>query len=151
LNQGATGYFKGMYEMIEQDVLRNGNRTPLAGALTEAKSYLDAHKAGDTYKNCRKKFVIFLTDGWDTLACGANYDPVEDTQGWGYKRRRTTVTAAKALADAGYKVFVIGFGSDMPSTLRNTLNWAAYFGGTDNPDEINVGSTASSVFGQSMQ
>ena len=137
LNQGAQGYFKDLYDMVEYDIQHNANRTPLAGALSEGKSYLDAHKATDPYKNCRKKFVIFLTDGWDTLACGASYSPVQDTQGWSYKRRRTTVTAAKALADAGYKVFVIGFGADMPSSLTNTLNWAAYYGGTDNPDEIN--------------
>jgi len=133
----GSDYFKDLFSMVESDVLNNANRTPLAGALSEAKSYLDGHKASDPYKNCRKKFVIFLTDGWDTLACGTNYSPVQDTEGWSYKRRRTTVTAAKALADAGYKVFVIGFGADMPSTLTNTLNWAGYYGGTDNPDEVN--------------
>ncbi len=135
----GSDYFDDLYAKVESDVQNNANRTPLAGSLSEAKAYLDAHKSTDPYKNCRKKFVIFLTDGWDTLACGANYDPVQDTQGWSYKRRRATVTAAKALADAGYKVFVIGFGygSEMPVTLTNTLNWAAYYGGTDNPDEKN--------------
>ena len=46
--------------------------TPLASSLKEAKTYLDAHKAGDAYKACRQKFVIVLTDGADTYANGGN-------------------------------------------------------------------------------
>ena len=58
-----------------------------------------------------------------------------------YKRRRETVAKAKALADAGYRLFVIGFGAAMPDYLEKTLNWMAYFGGTDNPLTVNAGST----------
>jgi hypothetical protein len=43
------------------------------------------------------------------------------------------VAATKQLADAGYKVFVVGFGSAMPTYLKNTLNWMAWYGGEDNP------------------
>ena len=43
----------------------------------------------------------------------------------------------KALADAGYRVFVIGMAglgpANMPLYLKRTLNWMAYYGGTDNP------------------
>jgi hypothetical protein len=141
LNQGSNGYYRTIYDMVTADIGNNANRTPLAGALSEAKSYLDAHKATDPAKDCRKKFVLFITDGWDTLACGASYSDVNDTKGWSYKRRRATVAAAKALHDAGYKVFVIGFGGEMPVSLANTLNWAAYFGGTFNPDVDQVGNT----------
>ncbi len=73
LNQGTYGYYRTIYEYVEADVLKSQNRTPLGGILSEAKAYLDAHKAGDDAKACRKKFVIFITDGWDTLACGADY------------------------------------------------------------------------------
>ena len=59
-----------------------------------------------------------------------------------YKRRKLTVANAQALAAAGYKVFVIGFGTDMPPAQINALNWAAYFGGTDNPLQPNSGSTS---------
>ena len=104
--------------------------TPLSGALNEAKLYLDANKAADSAKDCRKKFAILITDGSDTYTCGGS--GTEDQQDQ-YKRRRETVDKAKALADAGYKVFVVGFGADMPHWSRNTLNWAAYHGGTDNP------------------
>jgi len=114
--------------------------TPLAAALNEAKLYLDANKAADTQaKDCRQKFVILVSDGADTYGCsGAG----NETQADQYTRRRETVAKAKALADAGYKVFVVGFGSSMPDYLKNTLNWMAFLGGTDNPNEINSGSTA---------
>ncbi len=59
-----------------------------------------------------------------------------------YKRRRLAVQRAKALADAGYRIFVIGFGANMPLYLQNTLNWMAYYGGTDNPLAPNIGDTS---------
>lgn len=112
--------------------------TPLAGAMNEAKLYLDYHKSSDNAAACRQKFVIMITDGSDTYACsGTGAEDQSDM----YKRRRETVAKAKALADAGYKVFVIGFGAAMPHWLKNTLNWAAYYGGTDNPLEANAGDT----------
>ncbi|MGV8058669.1 MAG: pilus assembly protein [Smithellaceae bacterium] len=111
--------------------------TPIATALREAKTYLDDHKAADSAAACRKKFVILITDGSDTYACSGNGQECQEHQ---YKRRRDVVARAKALADAGYKVFVIGFGSAMPDYLENTLNWMAYYGGTDNPNQVNSGS-----------
>jgi len=116
-----------------------GGATPLVSGLTGVKVYLDVHKAADSYQNCRQKFVILVTDGADTTSCsGAGYD----TQADQYKRRRDSVLAAKALADAGYKVFVIGMGSNMPDYLKNTLNWMAYYGSTDNPLVENSGDEA---------
>ncbi|OGW19002.1 MAG: hypothetical protein A2077_01325 [Nitrospirae bacterium GWC2_46_6] len=109
--------------------------TPDAAALYEAKLYLDAHKNGDNSSSCRKKFVILITDGEDTMAC-------DNDGGSDHKNRKSVVARAKALADAGYKVFVIGFGSAMGATLERTLNWAAYYGGTDNPNVANSGSTS---------
>ena len=111
--------------------------TPITSALQEAKLYLDAHKATDPAAACRAKFAILITDGADTYACGGDGSEDQSTQ---YKRRRAVVAKAKALADAGYKVFVVGFGGGMPHFLRNTLNWMAYYGGTDNPLVANSGS-----------
>ncbi len=105
--------------------------TPLAAALQEAKFYLDASKSTDDYKDCRQKFVILITDGDDTLACGMTGGEGQKIQ---YKGRRETVAQARALANAGYYVFVVGFGSSMPAYLQNTLNWAAYYGKTYNTD-----------------
>ena len=111
--------------------------TPLASSLKEAKLYLDTHKAGDAYGACRLKFVILITDGADTYA---NSGDGSECQSRMYKRRREVVATTKQLADAGYKVFVVGFGSTMPAYLQNTLNWMAWYGGTDNPLVVNSGS-----------
>jgi len=113
--------------------------TPLASALRKAKIYLDAHKAADSAASCRKKFVVLITDGSDTFACSGDGT---ECDGGRYKGRRDAVARAKTLADAGYKVFVVGFGSAMPDYLENTLNWMAYYGGTDNPNQVNAGSTS---------
>jgi len=85
--------------------------TPLAASLREAKSYVDYYKSKDNAASCRQNFVILITDGADTYTCGGNG---AECQSHMYKRRRDVVAAAKALNDAGYKVFVVGFGSSMP-------------------------------------
>jgi Tfp pilus tip-associated adhesin PilY1 len=113
--------------------------TPLASSLNEAKLYLDANKAADSAGACRKKFVILVTDGEDTYACTGNGQDGQTTQ---YMMRRESVAKAKALADGGYKVFVVGFGANVPDSLKNTLNWMAYYGGTDNPLVANLGNTS---------
>jgi hypothetical protein len=113
--------------------------TPLAGALVEAKAYLDAHKASDNAALCRQKFAIIITDGADTFACSGNGSEDQKDQ---YKRRRAFVEKARDLSAAGYRTFVIGFGAAMPHFLKNTLNWAAFVGGTDNPLATNSGDPA---------
>ena len=110
--------------------------TPLASALGEAKSYLDDHKASDPSKDCRQKFVIMLTDGADTYACSGSGNECQSRM---YERRREVVARAKALYDAGFRVYVIGFGYGMPNYLKNTLEWMAYYGGTDNATVTNSG------------
>jgi hypothetical protein len=110
--------------------------TPLSSAQVEAKLYLDWHKSNDAAAACRNKFVILVTDGADTMACNAG-GSTNATQ------RRESVAKAKALADAGYKVFVIGFGATMPDDEKNTLNWMAYYGRTDDPNTANTGDTTS--------
>ncbi|HAJ27824.1 MAG TPA: hypothetical protein DCG53_11385, partial [Syntrophus sp. (in: bacteria)] len=103
--------------------------TPLAIALREGKRYLDDHKALDDSRTCRQKSVIVITDGADTYACSGNGS---DTT---IKQRRAPVKYAKDLADAGYKVYVVGFGSTMAADDIRTLNWMAYYGGTRNPSQ----------------
>ncbi|NTU42106.1 MAG: VWA domain-containing protein, partial [Nitrospirales bacterium] len=78
--------------------------TPIASGLAEAQLYLDADKAGDTAAACRPKFVILVTDGADTYACNGNGQESQSDQ---YMRRKATVAKTKALADLGYKVFVV--------------------------------------------
>ncbi|MBN2439251.1 MAG: VWA domain-containing protein, partial [Deltaproteobacteria bacterium] len=93
--------------------------TPITSALNEAKLYLNYHKGSDNAKDCRAKFVILITDGADTFACSGDGSECDDHR---YKNRRAVVAKAKALGDAGYRVFVIGFGTAMAPYLRNTLN-----------------------------
>ena len=113
--------------------------TALVAALDEALLYYEDQKSKDPARACRQKFVILISDGADTFACGGSGNDEQTTQ---YKRRRESVLKAKALADAGYKVFVVGFGHAMPSWDKNTLNWMAYFGDTDNPLVANSGDTS---------
>jgi hypothetical protein len=145
------------YDNLYDTYIKNEDNkwwTALASQLKEGKKYLDDHKAGtvpdtvtpkvtgpDTAAECRKKFLVLITDGWDTVACegcrsiGNEYE----TRSFGYKRRRATVAAVKAAVDAGYSVFAVGFGADMPATEKNTLNWVASKGGTDDPNTPNLG------------
>lgn len=121
-----------IWETIDSDVISyNIGYTPLASALQRAKSYFDKYSAPG--KECTKKFVILVTDGNDTLACPQRFfwSPSE-TESDQYKRRRASVNAAKALKDAGIPVFVLGFAGDLVDVQKNTLNWMAYHGGTDN-------------------
>ena len=106
--------------------------TPLAAALQEAKYYFDYTKNNDVDAACRQKFVILITDGADTFACNGNGTENQTDQ---YKRRRETVAQARALANAGYYVFAVGFGANMPNVLKNTLNWVGYYGKTLNKDQ----------------
>ena len=114
--------------------------TPLSAALNEAKMYLDdiSKGAGGQSADCSQKSVILLSDGNDTLACGGSGSSTQPDQ---YNRRKASVAAAAALGKAGYKVYVIGFGKIMPQDFVNTLNWMAYYGGTDNPNDANSGDT----------
>lgn len=107
--------------------------TPSVGALGEAKLYLNDNKASDPSKACRQKYVILISDGSDTYSCYG--DGMNDT----FMSRKGLAYQTKALSDAGYNVFVVGFGANMPVSFLNTLNWMAYLGGTDNPNVDNSG------------
>ena len=114
--------------------------TPLAESLSFAKTTLDNSKASDPAAACRQKFAILITDGDDTYACGG--DGTEN-QPIAYMGRKATVANAYALAAAGYKLFTVAWGgTSMPPAQMNTLNWAAYYGGTSNPLLPQSGSTS---------
>ena len=106
-------------------------RTPLAATLSEAKTYfVNTVNPNDTLLACRTKYVIFITDGGDTLACGGYPTPYWTTD---FRMRMKTILKSKQLYDAGVKVLWVGFAGDMPEWQKRTLNWAARFSGTDNP------------------
>jgi len=71
------------------------------------------------------KFLIVITDGADHMGVQRKRRD-DDVENPGmYKRRLLTVQRAKELKDAGFKVFMVGFGGTMPENLKRTLNWAA--------------------------
>lgn len=145
LQRGFDFDYDGLWRHYIKDEV-NANRTPLASQLKEGKKYLDDHKATDPAKACRKKFMIMVTDGWDTMACGGTYEDEYTTRSFMYKRRRATLAAVKDAVDAKYDVFVVGFGADMPLTEKNTLEWVAYKGGTNNPAVTDSGNTSAITF-----
>ncbi|MFZ3089486.1 MAG: PilC/PilY family type IV pilus protein [Nitrospirota bacterium] len=121
-----------------------GGYTPLGTALSEALQYFQNAPAvtGDGCITCRKNYVVLVTDGADTVTCTAGSESADN--------RRATVYAARALrngpdgiadTDDDIPVFIVGFGGALPTDLQRTLNWAAYYGGTDNPSVANSGST----------
>jgi type IV pilus assembly protein PilY1 len=123
-----------------------GTYTALVSALTKAKQYYDSTKVVgnpnyDNANECRQKFAILISDGEDSVSCGG---PVTPPASGDYKRRRETVAKAKALGDAEYRLFVLGFGGDMPHYLKNTLEWTAFYGNTNNPNISDV--TTASYF-----
>ena len=131
--------YSDIWSNVDAETAPTTGGTPLTSMLDEAKLYLDAHKAADSAKACRQKYAILVTDGQDTFACNGNgYTSGQPDM---YKRRKATVAKAKALRDAGYKVYAVGFDANMPAELKNTLNWAAYYGGTDNPSASKSGDT----------
>ncbi len=133
--------------------------TPLAHSISKVKAYIESYNANtDNAKSCRQNFVILITDGADTYACPNWPTSGCGTQGCGkggeypvsdYPRRKMSVKNAYALANATLasgntskvKIFVIGFGTSLPTEQQNTLNWMAYFGGTSNTSVSQSGST----------
>jgi Tfp pilus tip-associated adhesin PilY1 len=110
--------------------------SPLVASLEEVKIYFTENiNPFDSAISCRQKFLILMTDGEDTYACSGDGSENQPTM---YRRRMLTVQKAKELYDAGIKVFLIGIGENL-SPLKNTLNWIAKYGGTDNPFEMNSG------------
>ncbi len=138
--------------------------TPMAASLEEARRYFSGYTlfspekgptapsdggpmgpdpaiSGDTGRSCRLQYAILITDGADTYACGGSGSESQSDQ---YRRRRASATAARDLARAGVKLFVIGFGA-LPTAAKNTLNWMAWYGGSDNPDVANSPADPSTV------
>jgi len=124
--------YSGIWGKVSESTETPSGCTPLGATLVEAKKYFkDYVNPNDTAIACRKKFIIFITDGNDTVAC--NGDCSEDAVDM-WKRRMLTVQRAKEAYDAGIQVFAVGFGGAMPDHLKKSLNWVAKHGGTFNPD-----------------
>jgi hypothetical protein len=138
-----------------------GGCTPLANTLEEVKDYfLEKVMPNDTAW-CRKRFVIFITDGADNTSCYNCCDPPDPDQHPEdecnkfptetlRKKRMLTVKRAKELKEIelndgqghikhGPKVFFVGFGGSLIEVEKRLLEWGSKYGGTDNPLEPNTG------------
>jgi type IV pilus assembly protein PilY1 len=141
LSEIGTSSYKSIWDKVNRTynggAENNGHGgSPIAASLEEAKRFFkESVSPFDLAIACRKKFIILITDGEDTYACSGNGS---ENQPFMFRRRMLTVQRAKELYDAGIKVFVIGVGETL-SPLKNTLNWIAKYGGTDNPFEMNSG------------
>ncbi|MGQ9645247.1 MAG: pilus assembly protein [Thermodesulfobacteriota bacterium] len=132
--------YRDIWSRVSDAAETAGDFTPLAATLVEAKRYFAEYvNPQDDAIACRGKYIIFITDGSDTVSCGG--DGSEDAPGM-WRRRMLTVQRAKEAFEAGIKVFAVGFGGDMPDHLKKTLNWVAKYGGTDNSSEDNQGDPA---------
>jgi Tfp pilus tip-associated adhesin PilY1 len=136
--------YKKIWEKVSDAAETATGCTPLGASLVEAGIYFrDDVNPNDQAIACRQKFVVFITDGSDTVACSG--DCSENASDM-FKRRFMTVLRAKELYTPSsapnvvpLQVFAIGFGAKMPPELKKTLNWVAKYGGTDNPLEPNSG------------
>ena len=117
--------------------------TPIGDAVKEARKFLSYHKGLDPAASCRQKSIILITDGEDTFSCpgyGGDYYCGRGSMTC-TPQRRSPVYYAKKAAEAGFKTYVVGFGDNMPAALQDTLNWAAYYGQTRNPNDTQSGDT----------
>lgn len=111
--------------------------TPLNRATWDSKELVrNTHVREGLAWNCRKSFLILITDGEDTWGCGGG-----GSGGNAPSRRAGVNVCYTSNRNDTIPVFVIGFGATMPLYLRNTLNWMAYKGGTDNLLRANSGDT----------
>lgn len=96
--------------------------TPTATALTQTLSNKSYVLSGDAYAASRSHAVVLITDG-EPNSAGGVCSQTTDIPG--------TVSAAKALADAGVPVYVIG----IAGVNETTMEMIAAAGGGENPSD----------------
>jgi len=115
--------------------------TPLNYSLWTTKDTVKAvHQREGAQWFCRKNFVIVITDGCDTYGCGGG-----GTGGSQEERKAGANVAYTSFVHDTIPVFVVGFGGNLPTYLKNTLNWMAYCGGTRDPLVTQTGDTTAFV------
>ena len=128
--------------------LRASGATPLAGALTTARTQLQTDLGGDSAAACRSYNVIFITDGAET--CGGNA-PAAATA-----LRTTPIGGTGQNKDV--KTFVIGFSLCPPSDPNCadglSLNAIASSGGTGSAflvnDQVSLQATLAGIIESSI-
>ena len=156
-----TNSYRSVWNAIKnQYTPSSGNGTPMARSVQAARTYFDIAAAGDSAAACRKKFVILITDGEDTVDsdgtgsadfyAGAygdlavfNADGVPGSHTGQKARNYEGIRQAKLLGDSGVTLFVVGVGMlrdgsgmDRPhlKVFRQVLRRMAEQRGTDLSD-----------------
>jgi len=135
-----TTSYSSFWTAIKNNLIGPNNPTPMARSLQAVPTYFTIAGTGDGSVLCRKKFVVLITDGEDTIGNGgsgnvpkyygpgggqpdvpgdANYGVIANFYANGYpgstntgqKARNTeSISRAKLLADANVTLFVVGIG-----------------------------------------
>jgi len=116
--------------------------TPAAATAWDALSYVVGRRNLDPLRGCRPYFIIMVTDGGsnsDGYCANDVYYGDDSYKSGRYSEMNVSWTSRTQY---GIPMYWVGMGSAMPQSLRNTLNWAAFFGGTDDPTVANVGDTS---------
>jgi hypothetical protein len=120
--------------------------TPGACAAWTALQYVVGRRNLDPLRGCRPYFIIMMTDGGSNSdyicgsSCSGDIHYADDS----YKSGRYSEMNVgwTSRTQYGIPMYWVGMGSTMPQSLQNTLNWAAFFGGTDDPTVANAGDTS---------
>jgi len=125
-----TTSYSSFWTAIKNNLIPNGNNpTPMARSLEAARSsYFPIAAGGDNSTLCRRKFVVLITDGEDTIANsgtgsvptyynGATFYPDGYSGNTGQKlRNKESIYRAKRLADDNVTLFVVGVGMKVDGT-----------------------------------
>lgn len=124
-----TNSYRSLWNAIKtQYTPSGGNGTPMARAVQAARTYFNIAAAGDSAADCRKKFVILVTDGEDTVDSNGtgsaefypwgnygnlnvfNADGIAGTHTGQKARNYEGILQAKLLGDSGVTLYVVGVG-----------------------------------------
>ncbi|HFD04794.1 MAG TPA: VWA domain-containing protein, partial [Firmicutes bacterium] len=120
-------HFKKIWDDINYTKVRGW--TPNGKLLKVTIDYYDKWMGSHPDLYCIPKNIILITDGESNTPTTCS-NGSKDVVYYAYKAHQDSIN-----------VFAVGFGTDITQGGANELNWVAYWGGTDNPSDTNIGDT----------
>ena len=120
-------HFKKIWDDI--NYTENYGGTPNGHLLKVTIDYYDKWMVSHPDLYCIPKNIILITDGESNTPTTCS-NGSKDVVYYAYKAHQDSIN-----------VFAVGFGTDITQGGANELNWVAYWGGTDNPSDTNIGDT----------
>ncbi len=114
-----------------------GGWTPNGPSIHFASEWIHHYDTTHPDLDCRSYYLIFITDGESNgYGTSATYSQIYESDDW---RGSWCLVREAAISyrERGIPPFMVGFGTGITQKGRNELNWAAYWGGTDNPEKYN--------------